>query len=389
MAKNDVVVTDNPKLKHKVLSDGNYSLYLDYYLGRVYDKESNKSKVNRKREFLKLTLYATPRTPEERKKNKEVLALAKQIREEREQEMKEEKLGYRLQGKEMNFLEFLKTYVAETPKDKRMLKGAMNRFLDFIAEEYPSCSVCVVPNQVTREMMIRFVDYLKGRGSADGAYTYWKRFKKMVKVATEKGVFAKNPCDGVVMKVDDDALKKDVLTAEEMERLIGTTYPQQNEEVRKAFIFSLYTGVRYCDVKDLTYANVDISKKMLSYNQAKTQGHSSRSWVYIPLSDEILSMIDAGTSHLSSENLFYLPSFTMCLKSLRSWTKKAGIDKHITWHCARHSFACLLLNGNANIKTVSSLLGHTSLTMTEKYVRAVDKLKEEAINTLPKLNIDC
>ena len=100
MAKNDAIVTDNPKLLQKKLSDGNFSLYLDYYLGRVNVKDpmtgEAKSKVQRKREFLKLVLLAAPRTPEERKTNKETLELAKKIRAEREQELKESMLGYRL-----------------------------------------------------------------------------------------------------------------------------------------------------------------------------------------------------------------------------------------------------------------------------------------------------
>jgi site-specific recombinase XerD len=62
---------------------------------------------------------------------------------------------------------------------------------------------------------------------------------------------------------------------------------------------------------------------------------------------------------------------------------EAGISKHITWHCGRHSFAVNILNNGANIKTVSSLLGHSSLKHTEKYLHAVDKLRVEAINSLP------
>ena len=55
------------------------------------------------------------------------------------------------------------------------------------------------------------------------------------------------------------------------------------------------------------------------------------------------------------------------------------------FHMARHSFAVNILNNGANIKTVASLLGHSGLKHTEKYTRAVDKLKEEAINSLPEL----
>ena len=86
-------------------------------------------------------------------------------------------------------------------------------------------------------------------------------------------------------------------------------------------------------------------------------------------------------------DIFHLPSDTMCLKALRHWTKKAGIDKHITWHCGRHSFGTQLLNNGANIKVVSSLLGHSSLRFTEIYVRAVDEEKKKAINSMPSIDI--
>ena len=114
MAKNDMTTTDNPKLMQKRLSDGNYSLYLDYYMGRMNITDPNtgetKSKVQRKREFLKLTILASPRTPLERQQNKETYELARKIRFEREQELKEGKLGYRLKAKSINFFDFIKVY---------------------------------------------------------------------------------------------------------------------------------------------------------------------------------------------------------------------------------------------------------------------------------------
>lgn len=86
-------------------------------------------------------------------------------------------------------------------------------------------------------------------------------------------------------------------------------------------------------------------------------------------------------------SLFNLPSYENYSKSVKRWVKRAGINKHISWHCARHSFAVNILNNGANIKTVASLLGHSGLKHTEKYTRAVDKLKSEAINSLPELKL--
>ena len=142
----------------------------------------------------------------------------------------------------------------------------------------------------------------------------------------------------------------------------------------------------FCDVKDLTYRNVDFSNKLLKFEQNKTKGHSANSGVVIPLNDGLLSLIGEAPKDLDS-SIFDLPSYESCSKSVKRRVKRAGINKHISWHCARHSFAVNILNNGANIKTVASLLGHSGLKHTEKYTRAVDKLKSKAINSLPELKI--
>lgn len=91
-----------------------------------------------------------------------------------------------------------------------------------------------------------------------------------------------------------------------MELLINTTYRGQNPETRRAFIFTLYTGIRFCDIKNLTFANVDYSNKVLTFNQKKTQGHSSRSYVTIPLNDGLLALIgNASTDTQKKKYLSY------------------------------------------------------------------------------------
>lgn len=267
-----------------------------------------------------------------------------------------------------------------------MIKAAQKRFTDFIALEYPLYKSNISPDKITPDMMERFVEYLQSISKGEGSLTHWKRWKKIVKAAVKKDILRKNPCEDIICKADEEALKKDILSIEEMKQLIATTYKGQNQETRRAFIFTLYTGIRFCDIKDLTFANVDYSNKVLTFNQKKTQGHSSKSYVNIPLNDGLLALIGTASTN-PDEKIFKLPSQEMCLKALRHWTAKAGITKHITWHCGRHSFAVNILNNGANIKTVASLLGHSSIQHTEKYTRAVDSLKEAAINSLPELKI--
>ena len=394
MAKNDTKVTDNPKLKEKTLSDGQISLYLEYYLGysKQYDEEKDKEvvKIIRKKEFLNLYIWQAPRTPLERQQNRETLELAKKIRFEREQELKAGKLGYRLDKKDsINFLDYFQNYIDNyQKKDVRVIMMALAKFKAFLAKKHPVYANFIKPNNLNRDLMLEFVEYLQSICVGEGAHTIFQRFKKVVKYAEEHDVLHKNPCNGITCKIDDQVIKKDILSLEEIENLLNTRYQGENPEIRKAFIFCLYTGIRFCDVVELKFSNVDYSNRLLSFEQNKTSGHSKASNVVIPLNDGLISLIGHPSSPDNmDEVIFKLPSHTMCLKALRHWTARAGITKHITWHCARHSFAVNILNNGANIKTVASLLGHSGLKHTEKYTRAVDKLKEDAINSLPELKI--
>lgn len=412
MAKLEQRTKDNPKLEQRSLADGRINLYLEYYLGRTQEpvvdeygepvyyesglmKGKQKFKVvhNRKKENLNLYLIAKPKNPIERQMNKETLELANKIRFERSQELLEQGAGYRLKkDRQTEFLGYFQTYIDNyTKKDVRMLVMALNRFRDFFRDtpEYKKYLNGINADLITKDMIEDFTEYLQSRSKGEGAKSIYQRFKKVINYAIEHDVMSKNPCKGITIKADDQIIKKDVLSQEEIEALIGTTYEGQNDNVRRAFILSLYCGLRFCDVKDLTFSNVDYSNKLLSFEQNKTKGHSANSGVTIPLNDGLLNLIGKPQAGQSKDSIIFpLPSHTMCLKALSRWTKRAGIDKHITWHCGRHSFAVNILNNGANIKTVASLLGHSGLKHTEKYTRAVDKLKEEAINSLPTLNVN-
>lgn len=375
---------NNVTLREKELSNGNVSLYLDLYRDGM-----------RKYEFLKLYLNKKARTPVEREQNRKTLILAEEIRTKREMELNTGAFGLKEEtGRDVDFLEYFQAYNEQyTKKDYRLMTGALQRFKDFLQAKYKNKYKNGIKfSQLNKDMMLAFVEYLQSRSVGEGASDYYQHFKRVIKYAIEHDVIYKNPCTGVICRVDREILRKDVLSLEEVKQLINTTYEGQNPEIRRAFIFCLYTGLRFCDVIELKYNNVDYSNKLLKFEQAKTKGHSANSGVVIPLNTGLLSLIgempkDRNGEPLKDAFIFHLPSHTMCLKALRRWTARAGIEKHITWHCARHSFAVNILNNGANIKTVASLLGHSGLKHTEKYTRAVDALKEAAINSLPELEL--
>jgi len=136
-------------------------------------------------------------------------------------------------------------------------------------------------------------------------------------------------------------------------------------------------------VNGLTWKNIDNDK--IRFTQAKTKNTSKASNLTIDLNKTALNMI--GQRGKPDEMVFTLPSHTGCLKSLEAWKNKAGIEKHITWHCARHSMAVNLLDNGTDVKTVASVLGHSDLAHVDKYLRVIDERKKQAVNRLPELKI--
>lgn len=383
----NLLESGNPRLLRKPVKDGNeYSLYLEYQIGYNHD---NGTSIRRK-ESLSLYLVASPRTPVERQKNKETLDLAKKIRFEREQEFMEDKEGYRLKkDKTVNFYDYYQAYVDNyTKKDIRVIEMGLRDFKAFTAQEYPQYAQRIEPKQITKDMMIKFTQFLTKKHRGTGISSVYRRFKKIINYGIDHGVFTQNPCKGVTVAPNDDMLVKEILSEKEMKQLFACHYEGENPIIRRAFAMTCLGGIRYCDVKRLTYGEVDYENALIKFRQNKTINHSKRSGAVINLTDITLAIIGPRPEDAKDDTLIFpLPSSTMCLKALRHWTKRAGITKHITWHCGRHSFGTILLNKGSNVKVVADLLGHSSLKYVEVYVRAVDEEKKKALNSLPKIDI--
>lgn len=377
----------NPRLLKKPIKDGSeYSLYLEYKIGY---KEDNGSCIRRK-ETLSLYIMANPRTTAQRQKNKETIDLARKIRFEREQEFLENKEGYRLKkSRSVNFLDFFQSYIDKYPKkDIKVIKMVFNDFKKFLAEQYQHLTTRIEPRYINKKMMTEFAQYIQDHHRGSGVSSAFRRFKKVILAGVEQGLFSENPCKGIVLDNKEDMLVKDILSAEELQKLFSTPYDRENPVIRRAFAMTCFSGIRFCDLKVLSYGDIDYENKMISFRQRKTEGHSRRSGVVIPLNDTLLAIIGEKPEDATDETvIFDLPSIDYCIRYVKAWTNAVGIDKHITWHSGRHSFGTQLLNNGANVKVVADLLGHSSLKYVEVYVRAVDKLKKEALDSLPKIEI--
>lgn len=294
MAKINNKTKENPKLLQKQLNDGRLSLYLEYYLGynKFIDPDGVlKIKHTRKKESLSLYLYSNPRTAVQRQLNKDNLALAIEIRAEKEKELKYTEIGKPSPIKlKINFWDYYQKYVdAYDKKDDRVVVGSHNRFKKFIEGKYPNLSQVLKPDQIDKFMVQKFVDYLQENSVGEGVRTYFARFKKVIKSAVDRDVIRKNPCDGIRCIAQDNIITKDILSIDEYRKLANTPY--QNQNIIRAFFVSLYAGYLFCNVKSLKYSDIDYGNKIIRLQQEKVKGKSSNAIVVTPLSESLLGFI--------------------------------------------------------------------------------------------------
>ncbi len=170
---------------------------------------------------------------------------------------------------------------------------------------------------------------------------------------------------------------RDFLTIEELKRLIAT--PCDRPEIKRAYLFACNTGLRISDVKSLKWRNISTDERgwVLS-----TVMQKSTKPVDIPLGIEGRRWLPDINNALPEDNVFDLPSLKSINEHIGKWAKAAGINKHITFHTSRHTFATTLLSLNVDIYVISKLLGHADVTITEIYAKIINKQKDEAVSLI-------
>ncbi len=212
----------------------------------------------------------------------------------------------------------------------------------------------------------------KHRLSPSTARQVFSKFKAMLAKAVTDGIIAYNPAVQVG-RIKTERAHREYLDIGEVRRLMRTDFP--HDVVCRAFLFSCLTGLRYSDIRNLDWSMVSRydGHYRIDFSQQKTRGQ-----MYLDISDLAFRYMGSGSGQVFKG----LPLPPSCNAVLSRWMQDAGIQKHITFHCARHTAAVSLLTAGAEIYTVSKILGHSSLSVTQVYADIVDKKRSEAIDAL-------
>ena len=344
-------------VRKKKKANGDYSLYLDYY-----------NKGTRKYEFL--GLYLT----KDKKDNKRVLQLAENIKAQRQIELQNHTYGFIPDFKrKANFLKYYESISIQKTTNINCYKSTLMYLKEFTGGQ-------VSISAIDEDWLERFKKFLTNKLSQNTAATYFSTIKTVFRQAVRDKIIIDNPANNVT-NVKKQESKRAYLTIEEIEKLAKTECSRA--DLKRAFLFSCFTGLRYGDVVRLKWE--DIKNDRIDIIQQKTKGVE-----YLPLNETSKNLLKTEKGNiipLPTNYVFSIPKKVHTNVILKVWGKNAGIKKHLTYHVSRHTFATMSLTLGVDLYTVSKLLGHKQISATQVYAKIIDKKKEEAINSLPNILI--
>lgn len=370
------------KLIKRRLKSGRISLVLEYYMGYTINEKGGIKPI-RRFETLKYFLYANPTDKKEREHNRMNLEMAEQVKAKRLLESQNNSYGFSTKKNVcVNLVEYVEKLMdlrKESPGNWGNWKGMLKHL-----EKYAGRDTTF--EMVDKSFVLGFKKYLvslartkSGQPLSSGSQnSYFLKFKTVLNKAVEDGILKVSPAVSVKSIYLED-VHREYLTFEELQQLVKTEC--RYAVLKNAFIFSCLTGMRWSDIYKLTWKEVqryDGAVRVV-FRQKKTRGFE-----YLYIADQALEYM--GKRGKAEERVFPGLKYSVWYNlALGEWCRAAGITKHITFHCARHTFAVMQLTLGTEIYTVSKLLGHRELKTTQIYAQIVDEKKREAVNKIPKL----
>lgn len=372
-------------LKKKKLKSGKLSLYIEYYKSSSISSDGVK-KHNRDFEYLKMYISQNAKTSQEKAKDKETLLLANQILLLRQADFIKGKFNIKNINKgKLSFLEYYNTLKEERYKSKSTYDNwnAAQKHL----ERY--CSPGLTCDEIDENFLKGFKKYLNSKArtksdlglSQNSKYTYFNKIKAALREAFENG-YLENNVVKLVKGFEQGESKREYLMHSELQSLSSAEC--KYIVLKKAFIFSCLTGIRWSDIHKMVWSEVrdEDNGYRIVFRQKKTNGLE-----YLYISHQARELL--GKRKRDIERVFKGLKYGAHFNAeILRWCMRAGITKHISFHNARHTNAVLLLENGADIYTVSKRLGHKELRTTEIYAKIVDSKMKEAANIIPELNIE-
>lgn len=370
--KKQVVMKEPIRLREQVLKNGNRSLYLDIY-------------HNGKRTYKFLKLYLIPETDTaSRIMNANTLAQANAIKEEMIFDLTNRIAGIKDKSHKarMPFCAWMGIYAEYAKKScaessKRWIDRTVNEITDYDSETALA--------DVDKEYLAGFMEHLVSRNAhntdrkkltKNTVFLYLCYIRAALNYAVRESIIPKSPFKGITRaSLSIKEHKREYLTVEEIKRLIST--PCHREDIKGAFLFSCFSGLRIYDIMNLRWKDI---VKTATHWQVEIIQYKTGVELFLPLNMNARKWLPKKPENATADDKVF-PRLTRYYgQILGTWMKKAEITKNITFHAGRHSFATLCLTAGIDIYTTSQLLGHTTIRHTQRYARIINTKKDEAVS---------
>jgi integrase len=368
-------------LRHKKISQGRVSLYLDIYHNK-----------RRWYEFIDIHINATRPTPEDKASK----LLANEIKIKRQHELIIENHGLiDKQKKQADFVRFFESWIT-AKKTNTNLSATLYQLKRFTGKQ----SIPIV--KVTTKWLKDFETFLLKTVSENTALSYLKNVNGALNELIRRQVIIHNPWHAVPH--NERLKKKDTIrtawTIDQLRKLANTASNIETQ-FKQAYFFACFSGLRWSDVNQLAWNNIvqkDVNGKtewFIHFEQQKTGAVE-----YLPLSDQAVEILkERGLLSKSLNDTDYIfpkvketdshrkPVQGRMNYALKKWAKAAGLEwKRMRFHTGRHSYATNLIEAtNGDIYSVSKLLGHKSIQTTQIYAQVRDRVKQAAVKSLPMI----
>ncbi|MCF0254693.1 MAG: site-specific integrase [Bacteroides heparinolyticus] len=370
--KKQIVMKEPIRLREQVLKNGNRSLYLDIY-------------HNGKRTYKFLKLYLVPEidTPA-RIMNANTLAQANAIKEEMILDLTNSMAGIKDKSHKgrMPFCAWMGIYAENAKKN---CAESSKRWVDRTVKEVTDYDSETTLANVDKEYLAGFMEHLVGRSAHNTdrkkltkttVFLYLSYVRAALNYAVRESVIPKSPFKGITRaSLSIKEHKREYLTVQEIKRLIAT--PCHREDIKGAFLFSCFSGLRIYDIMNLRWKDI---VQTATHWQVEIIQYKTGVELFLPLNMNARKWLPEKTGDTAAEDKIF-PRLTRNYgQTLGTWMKNAGITKDITFHAGRHSFATLCLTAGIDIYTTSQLLGHTTIRHTQRYARIINTKKDEAVS---------
>ena len=369
---------------------GNRSLYLEYY------------EKGGKRKTESLNLFLIPeRNDNDREVNQGALNKALRIKAERilgiEREQEEDR---DVQAPSRIFAEWMDEYevhLRDAGKVTEAYCKTMHSTIEVIKSYLRySRRPRMLMEKIDKSFYMGFLAYLKGkyknRKSPENPIPLSEKtmlliqgnLNSMLNYAVREGVLKKNPFYELDLKekIHKTPSNREYLTVKEVKALAEA--PTRSPITKQAFLFCCFTGLRHSDMAALRWQDIQKTDAGEIINLPSMQ--KTKHPVIIPLGILAKSWLPERNDAEPDAKVFPdAPTIGCADRALKHMAKRAGINKTISFHCSRHTFATLALAAGGDIFTTSKILGHTNVCTTEIYADVVDEKKIVAINLLNKL----